>query len=369
MTSLRSTVVYVVLSVLCCVLLLSSSANSQMPTSCTRILGDANLTDYSSTLELGQGNLIVAIGYFRAPLFTVYANYTFTFTVPDQTGFSTPNELKFAVYTNATNESPQLVAQSQTVTIQSVSGPQTFSVALQGGAYFLIPGRAYLLAVWNQYDTTYYYNSNARQGDLAQSTVDASVTFPNPLAYEFQFNNYLFPVGYDGCMCNTLLGDDTVADYPNTLELGQGNLIVAIGSLQAPLLTLYTSFEFTFTIPDQTGFSTPNELKFAVYTNNITSPALVAQSQTVTIQSVSGPQSFTVALQGSSHFLLPGHSYVLAVWNQYDTTYYYNTNGVQGDLAVSTVDASVTFPNPLPVEFQFTNYLFPLAFRGCDIAL
>ena len=165
--------------------------------------------------------------------------------------------------------------------------------------------------MWNQYDTVYYFNSNAKQGELGEDFVDASAGFPSPLPFDFQYNTYLFPAAYVGCQCNTLIGDDNVNDYPNTIEVGQGNLILAIGTFKAPLITLYTSYEFNFTVPDQTGYTTPNELKFAVYTN-ATSPVLVAQSKTVIVQSVSGPQNFLVKLQGNlTGILIPGRQYLL----------------------------------------------------------
>ena len=340
------------------------------PAQCTAIIGNSNLTQYQNTIELGSGNLIFGIGYFKAPLFTIYANYSFTFTVPDQTGYTTPNQLKFAVYTNNTKGSSKLVSQSQTVTIQSVSGPQTFTVGLQGSAGLIIPGQNYIIAIYNQFDTVYYYNTNAKQPSKGSAFVDVSAGFPSTLEIDFVSSNYLFPAVYYGCQCNNLLGDSNLADYPNTIELGSGNLIFAIGTFKAPSFTLYTNYEFVFSVPDQTGYATPNQLKFAVYTYNTTSPKLVTQSPVVTIQSISGQQNFTVPLKFNvTEILNPGKQYLLAVYNQFDTVYFFNQNAKVADVGEAFVDASGGFPQNLELDFTTSNYLYPLSYKGCDIAL
>ena len=59
----------------------------------------------------------------------------------------------------------------------------------------------------------------------------------------------------------------------------------------------------------------------------------------------------------------------IAVYNQFDTVYYFNSNAKQGELGEYFVDASAGFPSPLPPDFQYNNYLFPLGYKGCDIAL
>ena len=327
-------------------------------------------------------------------------------------GYTTPNQLRFAVYTNSTKNSPKLVAQSQLVTIQSVSGPQSFIVSLQGSAGLLIPFEPYLLVIYNQYDASFYFNNNARQPNLITYNVDASSGFPSTLPYELQFDNFLFPLAYFGCTCTTLLGDDNLTDYPDTIELGADGIVYAIGTFQAPSYTLYTSYEFNFTVPDQSGYTTPNLLRFAVYTND-TTPRLVTQSQTATIQSVSGPQNFIVKVPFNvSDILYPGRQYYIgqsrhftalsllsrhrpcstaptvsiliwrticvclvclvmacvAIYNQYDASFYFNSNAVKG-AQIGLVDASGGFPSTLSFVVQTGNFLFPIAYKGCFIAL
>ena len=85
MTSSNSVLLSVVLAVLC-VLLVCPVSMAQSPQQCNLLLGSANLTQFPDTVELGSDGLIYAFGYFYPPLLSIYLNYEFSFTVPDQSG-------------------------------------------------------------------------------------------------------------------------------------------------------------------------------------------------------------------------------------------------------------------------------------------
>lgn len=131
----------------------SASLASAQLTLCTPLVGDANLYDYPEALAVGPDGIIQAVGYYTSPdvIDSGITQFIFQYVVPDQTDYQTPNRLKFAMYTNVVYPDPngllpQLVAESQVVTIQSgVTGNQEFVAKVARKVSDIQPSTDYVL--------------------------------------------------------------------------------------------------------------------------------------------------------------------------------------------------------------------------------
>ena len=85
-----------------CVVLACASLTLAGPLTCNRILG-VGLADQSfTTTGEGIANLVYFVGAFALPSnvssSAQFSSFQFTYTLPDQSGYTTPNVVRFAVY-------------------------------------------------------------------------------------------------------------------------------------------------------------------------------------------------------------------------------------------------------------------------------
>ena len=113
--------------------------------------------------------------------------------------------------------------------------------------------------------------------------------------------------------CTSLLGVSINEQTFTTALINFTNQVYLVGAYQLPSTikntTQFSSFQFTYTVPDQTGVSTPNSVRFAIYTDDA-ADTLVAQSVLLTIKSgVTGDQTLVGHVQGTALALLPTTKY------------------------------------------------------------
>ena len=172
---------------------------------------------------------------------------------------------------------------------------------------------ARVTAIWTEYPYNTYINYNPSE---STQYTDYNIT-----EYGWPTNYYLlepgpyepfqFPLTYDGCVVNPfvkLLGVG-LADQSFTAQAQQSNNLVYIQGPYKPTgnVTATSDFmakQFRYTVPDQTGYRTPNFLRFAVY--NTSDGTLVAESTLAVIQAgVKGAQTFTPGIDGRTKTLRP----------------------------------------------------------------
>lgn len=118
---------------------------SESPLGCSLIVGEDLVNYQSATRMTDSADTVFAYGFYTAvdPVPT-YPFYTFVYTVPDQGTTTTPNTLRFALYT-ANDDAPQLVAESVNVQIAAKAGPQTLVAKLQKQYMDINAGGFYVL--------------------------------------------------------------------------------------------------------------------------------------------------------------------------------------------------------------------------------
>ena len=343
-----------------CVLLLVSAPVALAQLTCTELLG-VGITDQTfTTTDEGSTNLVYFVGAFQLPSTITstssFSSFQFTYTVPDQSGYTTPNTVSFAVY--ADDGTGNLIAESQIATINSgVTGDQTVTALILGSASALQPATSYRLgqlhaplshspppvcpssmpwltspcyasccgvvlvaAIWTAHPYLTYINSNPSQN--TQYTVYNISEYGWPSSYVLleagPWAPFQFPLTYDGCVpapvaYTELLGVSITDQSFTTAAQQSNNLVYFQGPYELPTgvtsSSQYNSFHFTYTVPDQTGYTTPNYLRFAIYNSDLT---LVDESKEVKIKKhVTGDQTLTVTLQGSAGVLHKSNKYRL----------------------------------------------------------
>ena len=267
-----------------CFVLSAPAARAQLST-CTALVGDANLADYPGSQEAGGSNAIQAIGFFTAPNnMPTYNQYIFQYTVPDQTGYETPNHLKFALYTNDPSN-PALVAESNMVTIKNVGGDQSLVATVANQVSQIQAGQSYLLGHSQRTHSQIVSASHSAATMTAVAAVshvtccssltacalsllscvervrlcrvrepgrraaeevtypyDATTGFPDPLPITYDsLYNYQFPVTYSGCT-GQVVGDPVFTGFNGERFLVKGLPDRVYNILSLPTLQLNTRF-------------------------------------------------------------------------------------------------------------------------------
>ena len=201
--------------------LLSRSSHVALAQPCTRLLADIGAaSDYLQHMTYVSANNVVfsRVALSSPTSIGAHSTFLFRYTMPNQRGLQLPSQLRFAVYNNENNRTdiPDLVAQSELVTVETISGRQSFLVKAQSGAQPLVRNATYVIggatdkhtaapllhvtslsspyaytsrltcscyclsiaAIWNEHRVQYFYKPQKFHSELVSLSYDASAGFP-----------------------------------------------------------------------------------------------------------------------------------------------------------------------------------------------